>query len=607
MPTFRPAKPPKPIEIDKFLGLNQSIGETEIKLGEAVNQTNFRLTQDYKPQKRSGHKTFVDFDNELACQGGWQGTLNGKNSFIFINNGNVYEYDLDISTETTALADLITEGTVILLGTITDARTSIFWFESKVYFINGTDYKYYDGSTYGDVEGYIPTIAIETPPAGGGTDFEDVNLLTGKKKQNFTGDNTATLYQLRELNIDADLLLITVDGVSLTEGVEFTVNRTNGTVDFSTGSAPLGAPVTDALVVIQWNKASATNVALVKNNRFATDFGPGNDTAIFMWGNENFGNKRMWSGTLDASYWPEFNFTLIGSDEFPITDIAIQYDRQIIFKTNRTYYSYAEYVSALEKYEYPVFDLNEAVGNVAFHAVQIVENNPVSLHKQSWWEWSNTQVEDERNAKNISERIRKSLEDLDLSTAITFDNQKQKELFVNVGSKVYIWNYGIDAFYIFDNIEANWFLDIEGVIYYGANGTVERREGLNDNGVAISANLELGFTDFGVNELVKNSRKLWITIQPYSRTSVDISYATDKTPESAAKTIKTAGFVLFDFTLIDFADFSFESNRNPQPFRRKVRAKKYAYIKFIFNNEEPDEELTILSLKIIAETAGEVK
>lgn len=601
MPTFRATKPPKPIEIDKFLGLNQSVGETEIKLGEAVNQTNFRLTQDFKPQKRAGYNTFVNFDNVKDCQGGWQGTLNSKNSFVFINDGNVYEYDLDIDTDIVDIADLITEATAVLLGTITDAKTSIFWFESNIYFINGTDYKYYDGTTYGDVVGYIPTIAIETPPAGGGTDFEEVNLLTGKKKQNFTGDNVATLYQLRELNIDSDLLIITVDGVTKTETVDFTVDRTLGQVTFTV------APGTDALVIIQWNKANTDNVSLVKNNRFAMDFGPGNDTAIFLWGNENFGNRRSWSGTLDASYFPEFNFTLIGSDEFPITSIVAQYNRQIIYKTNRTHYSYSEFVALLDKYVYPVFDLNEAVGNIAFNAVQVVENNPVSLHKHSLWLWSNTQVEDERNAKNISERIRESLESLDLSQAITFDNQRQKELFINIYDYIYIWNYGNDTFYIFDNIKAKWFLEIDSVIYYGAEGTIEKSSGLNDNGTAINANLELGFTDFGVNELVKNTRKLWITIQPYSRTSVDISYSTDKIPKSEAKTVKTAGFILFDFDAIDFDEFSFETNRNPQPFRRKVRAKKYAYIKFIFDNDEIDEELVILSLKIIAETAGEVK
>ena len=95
MAVFRAGKPPKPIEIDKFLGLNQSIGETEIKLGEAVTQTNFRLTQDYKPQKREGHNTFADFGNELDCQGGWQGTIGGKEILLVVNGGKIFEFGKD--------------------------------------------------------------------------------------------------------------------------------------------------------------------------------------------------------------------------------------------------------------------------------------------------------------------------------------------------------------------------------------------------------------------------------------------------------------------------------------------------------------------------------
>jgi len=597
MVSFRPAKTPKPIEIDKFLGLNQSIGETEIKLGEAVLQNNFRITQDYKAEKRDGHNSFIDFGNVKDVQGMWHGTIATKNILLALNNGNVYEYDMDIATDTTAIADLITEGTVTTVGTITDAPTQIFWFESALYFINGTDFKTYDGTTYGDVTGYVPTLAIETPPAGGGTDFEQVNLLTGIKKQNFTGDNT-TVYQLRELAIDADLLVITVDGVTKTETVDFTVNRTLGQVTFS------AAPGNDALVIIQWHKDSASNVALVKNNKYFVLYGPGNNTNVFLFGNSSFKNKRMRSGILDATYYPEFSFTLIGSDEFAITDIVVQYDRQIIFKETRTFYSYSEYITTLDSYEYPVFELNQTVGNKAFNSVQLVENSPISLHGQSMWRWSNTQVSDERNASVISERIRQSINDLDLSLAITFDYQKKKELWVNVGSNVYIYNYQNDTFYIYDNIEATVFLDIDGVVYYGANGTLEKFGGLNDNGVAITARLELGFTDFGVNELSKNTRAIWIAIRPYTRTSVNPSYATNRFNTGETKVIKPIKYVIFSYDDLDYADWSYATNSNPQVAQRRIRARKYAYIKFIFENAELDEELAILSLKAICETNG---
>lgn len=587
MATFKASKPPNPIEVSRFLGLNESIGETEIQLGEAVKQVNFRITQNYKAQKRLGHKTFIDYANTKDVQGMWHGEIGSKDVLISCNDGKVYEYNFATKVNSQ-------------IGTLTDAKTTIFYFGSKLYLINGTDYKEYDGTTFKDVDPYIPTIAIATPPAGGGTVFESINLLTGKKRQEFQGDGIATAYQLAETNIDADLVTCSIDGTAKVENTDFTVNRTTGKVTFTV------APVNGSLVIPTWTKVDATHANLVKKNKYAMTFGPGNDTAIFLWGNPEQKNRRMWSGTLKANYFPVFNFTLIGSDEFAITDIKPQYNRQIIFKEDKTHYSYAEYISNTETYDYPVYDLNEKVGNIAFNGAQIVENDPISLHGQSWWRWTSTNVEDERNATVISGRVKESLSILDLSKAVTFDYQKEKEYWCNIADKVYIWNYGNNTMYIYDNVQATCFLDIAGLVYYGTNGKIERFEGLNDNGVAINAVLELGFTDFGVNELVKNTRKLWLTIQPQSKTSTVVLYRTNRTFQSDDKSI-TVGFLLLDFNMIDFNSFSFLTNRAPQTYRKKIRAKKYAYIKFIFKNDKLNESLIILNMKVMAETSSEVK
>lgn len=783
MPAFRAIAKPKPIEIDKFLGLNESVGETEIKLGQTVNQTNFRLTQDYKLEKREGHSTFIDFGsgdvqgmwhgeiskdftitNEFTNSDfssgttGWTGylatlsaadnvlsvtsdgtspsafviqdtvnavqpnnkfyiyanvrvtsadcqqiliyvdgstagtdtivytldnpvinqwydiyiiteppsdatgnlrvffahkyadaaTANGKvmemrktilsdmtdgeheavnsstmlaysdphftttatgtvdkNILIACNGGTAYEYNLDDSNIDTAIADLLADETVLELGSITDAKTSIFWFESAIYFINGTDYKVYDGTTYADVVGYIPTIAIETPPAGGGTDYEQVNLITGWKAQDFVGDNVSTTYQLRELAIDADEVIVIADGVTLTEDTDFTVNRTNGTIDFSAGTGPYGAPATDEEVTIKWAKVTAGNKALVTGNKYAMDFGPSNDTAVFLWGHETYKNKVLWCGVLDATYFPEFYFNLIGSDEFAVTDITAQYDKQIISKQGRTFYSYADYNSTTGVYDYPVFDLNEAVGNEAFGGVQLIDNTPVSLYKNYLWKWKSSSVESEINVSRLSERIWKSLSEVDLSTAITFDYQSKKELWVNVGDTVYIYNYGNDTFYTYDNVSGTCFLDIDGTVYYGGDSTVEKFGGYADNGVAVSANAELGFTDFGVNELKKSTRLMFVSIYPYSHTSLQMSFVTDKF--NTEKDIKEIDFGWLDYDDVDYADWYYTTNANPQIFRRKLRARKYAYIKFKFKHEEDDEPCLVLGFKVVAEANGYVR
>lgn len=91
MANFKPSKPPEPIEISVYKGINEAVGETEISLGEAISQVNWRITQNYKPQKRTGHKTFIDYGNTKDIQGMWEGTIAGKNVLITVNNGKIYE------------------------------------------------------------------------------------------------------------------------------------------------------------------------------------------------------------------------------------------------------------------------------------------------------------------------------------------------------------------------------------------------------------------------------------------------------------------------------------------------------------------------------------
>src|SRR5665648_839306 len=483
------------------------------------------------------------------------------------------------------------------IGTMTDAKTTIFYFESKLYFLNGTEYKQYDGTTFQDVDPYIPTVAIGTPPAGGGTPFDAINLLTGKKKQEFFADGIATAYQLVESAIDSDTMTCTINGVTKTETTDFTVVRSTGIVTFSV------APADEAKVILGWTKVEAGNADLVKKNRFAMINGPGNDTAIFLWGNPNAKNRRSWSGTLKANYFPVINYTLVGSNEFAITDIVPQYSRQIIFKEDRTHYSYAEWNLTAQAWDYPVYDLSEKVGNIAYGAVQIVKNFPLCLHQQSLWLWSSTNTEDERNADPISDRLRESLVELNLSTAITYDNQREKEYWLNIGSNVYIWNYGNDTMYVYSNISGTCFLDVGGVIYYGSQGTIDYFEGTCE---VIDDEIITGFNAWGNIELRKNSREIFTSIYPDSQTSLNVFYRTNR--QEAWKPIsKLMEYRLFDLNNVNFNNFSFATNRNPQTFRRKIRAKKYTYIQFRFTNGRLGETCTILAFKVSAEMQGVTK
>jgi len=139
-------------------------------------------------------------------------------------------------------------------------------------------------------------------------------------------------------------------------------------------------------------------------------------------------------------------------------------------------------------------------------------------------------------------------------------------------------------------------------------GTVERfdPDSTSDNGVLYIARMELGFTDFGAPTFYKTSRKCWVGINPASRTSVRTLFATNKINVAVAKELKLVEYKLFDFGNIDFSDFSFETNRNPQTKGLKMRTGKYTSIKIIFINDQLDETLILLNFNIKAEIVGEV-
>lgn len=606
MADFKPRKKPKPIELSKFLGINEAVGETELDVGEFLECTNFRITKDYKLQKRPGHHKLIDFGTG-DVRGIKQFEIADKNILIVCHGGKVYEYDLTSTTTNVLLADLITDGTVTEVGTITDAHTSIFWFESKIYFMNGTDYKEYDGTTYQDVVPYVPTIALNAPPTGGGTLFEEINLLTGSKKQTFVGDGTSTLYQLAETNIDADLLIITVDGVTKVENTDFTVNRTLGQVTFTV------TPANEAAVSIEWVKEVSGNSDLIKNHKYAIAYGVENDTNLFIWGNENEKNRFRFSGILKAGYFPVNSYVAVGTDQFAITDLESQYQSLLVFKKNETKIvtpeSNPNYATntGLNRFIYPYRDLNNAVGNIAPNQVQLIENNPLSLDGFSMWLWSSiTSVEDERNAQVISDRLKLTLQGLDLSQAITFDNQNDKEYFLSIDGVTYVWNYGNDTFYKYTNVDAKNFTEIEGQVYFGSTGHVSFFNSIftadgETLGDAINCRAVSGNYDFDTLEYRKMMRDEWLSIKADTNTSVDITFVTNKKNESESKTI-TKEYKILDFNFIDFNDFSFLTNRQPQPIRLRAKIKKFTYLQVVLENNTNDETLTVLKLLMQAQT-----
>jgi hypothetical protein len=96
----------------------------------------------------------------------------------------------------------------------------------------------------------------------------------------------------------------------------------------------------------------------------------------------------------------------------------------------------------------------------------------------------------------------------------------------------------------------------------------------------------------------------WFSMKPEGKSLCNIDWETDQGASQASYELK---YNLTDFSNVDFADFSFSTNYNPKPFRRKLKAKKYSVIKIKGKNESDTERMTVLSITLPAVTGGQVK
>lgn len=569
--------------INTFLGLNMNeTGSTNLKLGESPKMVNFKISRDYKLEKMYGYINKYEKTSKIRAM--WFGLLDTTEVFVFVCGGKVYNGDTE-------------------LGLLTDDITRIFEFNKKLYFINGHEYKEWNGTTFKDVDGYIPLVKIATTPNGAGTDYEPINVLTGKKRQTFSPDGTEKTFVLVENN------LTSIDSVKV-NGVETTITKdlTKGTITFST--APTQGVDT---VEVQWTKGTGQRELVYKNHYFQS-YGLADDTRVFLYGNADAKNRIYFSdlgnGIPDVTYFPGNNFIDIGSSNIAITDIQRQYDRIIINKEDSTYYSTYEQItdnSGESIVAFPVYPLNKSHGARPYNQGQVLDNYVTTIDT-SIVQWTNTESKDERNAQIISQKVQTWLNEKDLSRAVTLDYQEEKEYWLAIDNEILIYNYENSCYSLAQlPVKITTFLSYKGIIYAGTeNGKIIEfnKNATTYAGEIIKAEWQSGYYDFGIEEQRKTMRVLWITLKPWFKTSLDINYISDRDSGSEAKTIEKRSI---SYAHWNYARFTYNTQKSVKPFRVKLKAKKFAFLKLILKNEVSDEKVTVNSIAIKKVYGGEVK
>lgn len=570
---------------------------------------NFYITNDLKLRKIYGYKTFYNF--ETPIKGMYSTNLGGIEYLLIATNGKLYYFTQD------QLEDEYNWDTIepTLIGNIGPNDASFFTFDKKVYILSGK-YMSWDGTTLEEVEGYTPLVFINTPPNGGGLVYDEINMLNPKKHQTFNGDGTSTEFYIAQKEVDS-IDKVYVDGEEKTQGTDYSVDTTNGKVTFT--NAPQQAMDN---VDIYWTLDDGDR-NIIENMRFGTVFGGNIDSRVFLYGNPECQNRTYFSGITDGipsvEYFPATAQVDIGPSNFALTDLTRQYDR-LLATTNRP----EAYYLTIATQELNVtlsdsstttrlvpsvstYPLNEVHGNIAPGQGQLLNNYPVTIDKNALIMWKATNVRDEKNMEDISQKIRLDLSDLDLKRFKTLDHQVDNQLWFGIDEHIYIYNYYNKTFSrlkIEDNLKH--FTDLENYVYMGTDeGKVMKwGEQFQDfDGKIIKAHWEMDFSDFNVAYLRKTMNRLWVLMQPQGSSSADIGYVTNRNESATKKHIQYKVQVMDD---VDFANFSFKISNNPQPFRLKMKAKKFTNLKITIDNTEKTD-CTILQLILKVESFGESK
>ncbi len=202
-----------------------------------------------------------------------------------------------------------------LYSGLNPARSDGFLYGGVWYFKDGKHYLQYDGSSIKEVEGYTPTTSIARRPGGGGTIYEDVNLLIGKRINTFLADGESTEYCLDAQYIDSDYVPIVK--VNDEETQAFTVDYEAGKITFEVAPE---VPLTDGQdnVSVEFRKTVEGYRDKINKCTLLQLF----DNRVFFSGNPEYPNTIFHCSLDDPSYCSDLDYYNEGLDMAPIRGLV---------------------------------------------------------------------------------------------------------------------------------------------------------------------------------------------------------------------------------------------------------------------------------------------
>ena len=406
-------------------------------------------------------------------------------------------------------------------------QSQAFIYNNIWYFKDGINYLKYDGEIIREVVGYEPTTSIARKPQGGGTIYQEVNMLSDIRLNSFLADGIEVDYHLDAQDIDSDLMpQVWINGVQVNSS-DFEVDFDNGVVKFAT---PPSVPLTDGQdnVIIRFKKKVNGHRERINHCTLLTVF----DNRVFFSGNPDYPNT-VWHSMLDEPrYCSDQDYYTEGLDMAKVKGMVAGNNALWVFKEPSQANTTIFYHNPTPDEEYgKVYPSTHSSITAGCIGKAINFNDDIVFFSDRGMEAINEDITTEQAIAHRSTLIdRKLLAEADYENMIL--EEYEGYLFVFIGNKVYL----ADSRAMFSNenhYEYEWFYwelseKITSAIVYKSILYLTSEKGihtLTDHAANVLSYWATPKDRFDVPQYQKTSNKRWCVVE--AKGDLTISAKTD--------------------------------------------------------------------------------
>ena len=573
------------------------------------------------PVKRTGWEIAVTLESPVHNI--WHTYINKKEYFLAHAGTKIYR----ITEENKGFV-----ATVLRQNVNSQKGTGFFFRNGEkdgFYILTGKEYLVFDGETVQNVAdvAYIPTTVIARSPEGGGESYEDINFLSGKRKEQFIGDDTL-IYQLSESELDSIDKVESLNGEGdtevLKEGTDYSVDLLLGKVTFTDAhKTPIDGQ--DNIYITYTKQIDGYSNRIVNCSVYA-HYGVGGNNRVFLSGNPDYMAYDFWSDIYNPTYFPDLKYSIIGSANTAVMGYhKVAGYLAIVKKSNQQDTTVFLRSGSLDSDGEVIWTITPGIGGIGAiskHSFIVLNDDPLFLSERGVYSITNSNITYERTVQNRSYNVDAKLtkeENLEAAVAVEYNGL----YILSVNGVCYVLDgkkttstkvtggYKYECYY-WDNIDARCFSSWNKILWFGdSNGNICRfkdymdsMERYNDNGQAIRAVWATPYDDDGMIHRFKTliRKGCLVVLAPYTYSSCKVYYCVDGDTE---RYITSGTIDISDwFKNINFERFTFIANDNPRELYFNKQQRKYKRLMLMFVNDEVNEGFGIHKIVKIYKIKG---